>query len=49
MELKSEDPMEMGDNTNASEDEGVSGTVVSSVEHCEPTAAFIGGGHDMET
>ena len=40
--------MEMGDDTSASEDEGVRGAVVTLVEHREPTTASIGGGRDVE-
>ena len=48
-ELKLEEPTKMGDDTSASEDEGARGAVVTSVEHCEPTAMSIGGGRDVET
>ena len=41
--------MEMGDDTSALEDEEVRGTVVTSVEHHEPAATFVGGWCDVET
>ena len=47
-ELELEEPMEMGGDMSASEDEGDRGTVMTSVEHREPTAASVGGRHDME-
>jgi len=37
-ELELEEPMEMGDDTSASEDEGVRGVVVTPVVHHDPTA-----------
>jgi len=49
VELESEEPTEMGDDTSALEDEGVRGAVVTSVEHCEPMTTSIGGGRDVET
>ena len=49
VEHESEEPTEMGDDTSALEDEGVRGAVVTSVEHCEPAAASIGGECDVET
>lgn len=48
-ELELEESTEMGGNTSASEHEGDRGTVVTSVEHHEPMAASVGGGHDSET
>jgi len=48
-ELESEEPMEMGGDVSASEDEGDMGTIVTSVEHHEPAATSIGGRHDIET
>ena len=48
-ELESEEPMEMGDDASASEDEGDSGVAVTSMEHREPMAASVGGGRDTET
>ena len=48
-ELKSEEPMKMGDDTSALEDEGVRGAIVTSVEHHEPATASVGGRRDMET
>lgn len=48
-ELESKEPMEMGDDASALEDEGDRGAVVTSVEHREPVAASIGGGRDTET
>jgi len=48
-ELESEEPTEMGDDTSASEDEEVRGTVVTSVEHHEPTTMSIGRRRDVET
>jgi len=47
-ELESKEPTEMGDDASASEDEGVRGAAVTSVEHYEPTARSIDGGRDME-
>jgi len=48
-ELESEESMEMGDDTSASEDEGVRGTDVNLVEPREPMAVSVGGGPDVET
>ena len=48
-ELESKEPIEMGDDISASEDEGIRGAVVTSVEHREPTAASVGGGRDVVT
>ena len=48
VELKSEEPMKMGGNASASEDEGDRGAVVTSVEHYEPTTASVGNGRDTE-
>ena len=47
-ELELEESTKMGGDATASEDKGDRGTVVTSVEHREPMAASIGGGHAME-
>ena len=48
-ELKLDEPTEMGGDASASEDEGDRGTVLTLVEHHEPVAASVDGGHDTET
>ena len=48
-DVELEEPMEMGDDTSASEDEEVRGAVVTSVEHHGPIAMSISSGHDVET
>ena len=48
-ELESEEPIEMGDDMSASEDEGDMSATVTSVEHHEPADASIISGRDMET
>ena len=48
-ELELEEPTEMGDDTSVLEDEGVTGAIVTLVEHREPMAASVDGGHDVET
>ena len=47
-ELESEEPMEMGGNASASEDEGDRGAVMTSMEHHEPTTASVGDGCDTK-
>jgi hypothetical protein len=49
VELESEEPTEMGDDTSASEDKGDRGAAMTSVEHHEPIAIFVDGGCDTET
>ena len=48
VELESEEPTEMGDDTSASEDKGVRGAVVSSLERHEPVATTVGGRRNVE-
>ena len=48
VELESEEPTEMGSDASASEDEGDRGAIVTLVEHRDPVAASVGGGHDTE-
>jgi len=48
VELESEEPMEMGGDKSASKDKGDRGAIMTSMEHCEPTAASISGGCDTE-
>jgi len=43
-ELESEEPMEMGDDMSALEDEGDRGAIVTLVERHEPAATLVGGG-----
>ena len=47
-ELESEEPMKMGDDVSASEDEGDRGAAVTLVECHEPTAVPVGGVRDTE-
>lgn len=49
VKLESEESMKMGGDASASEDKGDRGAIVTSVEHCEPMAASVGSGRDMET
>ena len=49
LELKSKDPMEMGDDVISSEDERDWEVIVTSVEHCEPAAMSTGGEREVES
>ena len=48
-ELKSKEPMEMGDNASALEDKGDRDATMTLVEHREPVAALVGGWRGMDT
>ena len=48
-ELESKEPMEMGDDASASEDERDRGTTVTLVERHEPVAVPGGGGRGTKT
>ena len=47
-ELKSEDPMDSGDDAGSSEDEGDKGAAMTFMERRAPVAAPIGSRHGME-
>ena len=49
VELELEEPMKMGDDVSASEDEGGRGAAMTLVERCKPTATPVGGERGMET
>ena len=47
-ELELEEPMKMGDDMSALEDEGDRGAAMTLVERCEPAAMPVGGGCGTE-